>query len=225
MEGLASGAAARLLLDWDRWVWKTPDCSELIPVFRKPVWDDLQHGVLSCRKQPSLWSYREGRGDWQHSGRWWCLYDAQLMLCTIKVSAIPSHHHQPEPLIQGRMDPHGLHVTLPSDYCTRNGGSSDQHYSDLVLFSFLLLADSSDTWCGLLPLRRLTCCAFTDAHLHTLVLMSVFEFPLPSYQLTAVWPFSDLRLQFLFFLFLLLGLNRSPVCARIHWFAAILLAD
>ncbi len=74
----------------------------------------LWHGALSCwnshQKMGTLLSLRDGHGQQQYSGRLWCLNDAQLVLrgpkCAKKISPRPlHHHHQPEPLRQGRLDP------------------------------------------------------------------------------------------------------------------------
>ncbi len=75
----------------------------------------LWHGALSCWKKPSEDKYtvvkkRDGHGQQLYSGRLWCLNDAQLVIrgpkCAKKISHTPlHHHHQPEPLRQGRMDP------------------------------------------------------------------------------------------------------------------------
>ncbi len=75
-------------------------------------------------------------------------------------------------------------LTLPSECRSRNRDSSDQatfFQSSIVqswwtcancILRFLFLADRSSTRCGLLLLQGLTCCAFRDGILHTLVVMS-----------------------------------------------------
>ncbi len=64
-------------------------------------------------------SQRDGHGQQQYSGRLWCLNNAQLVLrgskCPKKISPTPLHHHQPEPLRQGRMDPCFMFFTPNSD--------------------------------------------------------------------------------------------------------------
>ncbi len=72
----------------------------------------LWHGALSCWKYIRRCvhcSYKGMDMVHQYSGQLWCLNDAQLVLrglkCAKKISPTPlHHHHQPEPLRQGRMD-------------------------------------------------------------------------------------------------------------------------
>ncbi len=114
--------------------------------------------------------------------------------CAKKISPTPLHHHQPEPLRQGRMDPcfHVLYAKFwlkPSECRSRNGGSSDQatfFQSSIVQFWWacvncilrvLFLSDRSGTRCGLLLLaahllQGLMCCVFRDGLLQILVVTS-----------------------------------------------------
>ncbi len=106
----------------------------------------------------------------------WCLNDAQLVLmdpkCAKKIPPTPlHHHHQPEPLRQGRMIHAFMFFTPNSDptseCCSRNQDSSDQAtflQSSIVQFWWvcvncilrvLFLSDRSGTRCGLLLLESI----------------------------------------------------------------------
>ncbi len=82
----------------------------------------------------------------QYSGRLWRLNNAQLVQrgpkCTKKRSPTPLHHHQPEPLRQGRMDPCFLiiyakfwlyHLNVTTEIETHQ---TRQHFSNLLLSNF-----------------------------------------------------------------------------------------
>ncbi len=109
------------------------------------------------------------------------------------ISPTPLHHHQPEPLRQGRMDPcfHVLyskfwpyHLNVAAEIETHQ---TRQRFSNLLLsnfgepvlnciLDFLFLADRSGTGvvfcCCSHLLQGSTCCAFRDGILHILVVTS-----------------------------------------------------
>ncbi len=126
----------------------------------------LWHGALSCWK----WSERDGHGQQQYFSKSWHLNNAQQVLsgpkCAKKISPKPLHQQQPEPLIQGRMDP-CFHVVTPnSDPAIWKSQKKSGLIGPGNLFSifycqfwwsctncslsFLFLADRSGTCCGLL---------------------------------------------------------------------------
>ncbi len=112
-----------------------------------------------------------------------------------KISPTPLHHHQPEPLRQGRMDPcfHVLyakfwpcHLNVAAEIETQH---TRQCFSNLLLSNFVSLCEMYPpfpvlSWQEQHPvwssaavdhlLQGLTCCAFRDGFLHTLVVMSAF---------------------------------------------------
>ncbi len=121
----------------------------------------------------------------KYSGRLWHLNNAQLVLrgpkCAKKISPTPlHHHHQSEPLRQGRMDP-CFHVLYVKFWPHLNVAEEIQIHqtratffqSSIVQFwwacvncslRFLFLSDRSGTRCGLLLLepicfrvRRVVC--------------------------------------------------------------------
>ncbi len=94
---------------------------------------ELSRTVPSRAEPYRTMQWKSAIGQQQYSGRLWCLNDAQLVLRGQE--NIPTitqhHHHQPEPLRQGRMDPcfHVLYANsdLPTSECrSRNQDSSDQ---------------------------------------------------------------------------------------------------
>ncbi len=129
-------------------------------------------------------------------GRLWHLNNAQLVLrgpkCAKKISPTPlHHHHQPEPLRQGRMDPcfHVLyakfwpyHLNVAAEIKTHQ---TRQRFSNLLLSNSdepVRIVASVSCWQERHPvwssaavahlLQGSTCCAFRDGILHTLILTS-----------------------------------------------------
>ncbi len=175
--------------------WRPLECSELIVLFKKPIWDYLS----SVTWHSSSWEFPSqdgytvvikgyGHVEQQYSDRLWHVNDAQLVLSgsksAKKISPTPLyHHHQPELLIQGRMDPcfhvvyakfwpYHLNVTAELRLQTR------QPFSNLLLSSFgepvwivalfsLFLAARSGTLWSSAALAHLLqgsmCCVFRDA--------------------------------------------------------------
>ncbi len=134
-----------------------------------PLW----HGALSCWKYIRRWVHCSHKGkDMVSNNTQVGCGDAQLVLrgpkCAKKISPTPLHHHQPEPLRQGRMDPcfHVLYAKFWPNHLnvSRNRDSSDQatfFQSSIIQFwwacancslRFLFLADRSGTRWGLLLL-------------------------------------------------------------------------
>ncbi len=163
-------------------------------MFKKPVWDELSFltwCIILLEVFIRRWVHCVIKG-WtcsgtiHSSGKLWCLNDAQLVLrspkCAKKISPTPLHHHhqhQPEPLIQGRMDPcfHVLyvkfwpyHLNIAAEIETHQ---TRQRFSNLLLSNFgepVHLVWSSAAVAHLL--QGLTCYAFRDGILHTLVVTS-----------------------------------------------------
>ncbi len=88
----------------------------------------------------------DGHGQQQYSGRLWRLKDAQLVLrvpkCAKKISPTPLHHHQPEQLRQGRMDPYfhvlyakfwSYHLNVAAEIETHQ---TRQRFSNLLFSNF-----------------------------------------------------------------------------------------
>ncbi len=127
--------------------------------------------------------------------------------CAKKISTAPlHHHHQPEPLRQGRSLRQIL--TLPSECCSRNQDSSDQatfFQSTIVQFLWacvncilrvLFLADRSGTRCGLLLLEPIcfrvqVLCVQRWYSADLGCNEWLFELLLPFYHLSPVCPFSS----------------------------------
>ncbi len=142
------------LLDWDLvtveaiWV-KWTHCHVQETSLRWFELCDMVHypAVSSIRRWVN-WSHKGmDMVSKQHSGRLWRLNDAQLVLrglkCAKKVSPTPlHHHHQSEPLRQGRMDPcfHVIyakfwpyHLNVAAEIETHQ---TRHHFSNLLLSHF-----------------------------------------------------------------------------------------
>ncbi len=142
------------LLDWDLvtveaiWVkWTHCHVQEISLRWFKLC--DMVHypAGSSIRRWVHCSHKRDGHGQQQYSGRPWRLNDAQLVLrgpkCAKKISPTPlHHHHQPEPLRQGRMDPcfHVLyakfwpyHLNAAAEIETHQ---TRQHFYNLLLSNF-----------------------------------------------------------------------------------------
>ncbi len=123
-------------------------------MFKKPVWDDLSFVtwcIILLEVAIRRWVHCSHEGmdmvSKQHSGRLWRLNNAQLVLrgpkCAKKISTTPlHHHHQPEPLRQGRMDP-CFHVLYAQfwPYCLNVAAEIETHqirqrFSNLLLSNF-----------------------------------------------------------------------------------------
>ncbi len=169
-------------------------------MFKKPVWDDLWQGALSCWKYSSEEEYTVVIKGWTWSAtilRLWCLNDAQLVLrgqkCAKKIPPTPlHHHHQPEPLRQGRMDPcfHVLYTKFWPYHLNAAEIKTHQIRQRLTIFycpilvilcelyppcAALIWQERHPVWCSAAVAHLLqgsTCCAFRDGFLHILVVTS-----------------------------------------------------
>ncbi len=86
------------------WLWRPFEESELIVIFKKPVWDDLSFVtwcIILLEVAFRRWVHCS------HKGMDMVSNNTQVgcgPMCAKKISPTPLHH-QPEPLRQGRMDP------------------------------------------------------------------------------------------------------------------------
>ncbi len=168
-------------------------------MFKKPVWDDLSFvSWCSILLEVSIrrW-YTVVMKGWTWSAtilRLWRLNDAQLVLrgpkCAKKISPTPlHHHHQPELLKQGRMDPcfHVLYAKLwlyhlnaaeiktrlirerfPIFYCPILVILCEL-YPPCPVLSWQERHPVWSSAAGAHLLQGSMCCAFRDGILHTLV--------------------------------------------------------
>ncbi len=122
-------------------------------MFKKLVWDNLSFVTwciilleVAIRRRAHCSHKKDGYCQQQYSGRLWHLNNAQLVLkgpkCAKKISPTPLHHHQPEPLRQGWMDPcfHVLyakfwpyHLNVATEIETHQ---TRQRFSNLLLSNF-----------------------------------------------------------------------------------------
>ncbi len=145
----------------------------------------LWHGALSCWKYIRRWYTVVIKG-WTWSAT--ILREAVVLKrcsigtkgpkCAKKISPTPLHHHQPEPLRQGRMNPCFLVflrqiLPLPSECRSRN--RVQFWWFCVNWIPVLSWQERHPVWssaAGAHLLQGSTCCVFRDGIMHNLVVMS-----------------------------------------------------